>query len=194
MHTAYHRQQVEGFGINGATLASLDHRDPLILARELTNRPPALVILEFGTNEAVDRDFDEAAYAVHLTRQVQRLRRVLPRSGILLMGVPDAGRPVPPPRRGRPLQGCAAVSPLPALSRVRGVQRSVAQANRVGFFDWSAEVTRSPCRLPEMARADPPLMRPDFVHFTPDGYRLTAERLNAHILRGMGLGTRIAGV
>ena len=67
----------------------------------------------------------------------------------------------------------------------------LAQAQRLGFFDWSAEVTRSPCRLPDMARADPPLLRPDYVHFTPDGYRLTAERLNAHLLRGMGLGARI---
>ncbi|UPY36315.1 GDSL-type esterase/lipase family protein [Sediminicoccus sp. KRV36] len=183
---------VEGFGINGATLASLDNRDPLILARELTTKPPALVILEFGTNEAVDPDFDEAAYSLQLTRQIQRLRQSLPRSGIMLMGVPDAGRPVRPPRRGRPPQGCAAVSPLPSLTRVRAAQRSVAQAQRVGFFDWSAEVTRSPCRLPEMARGDAPLLRPDLVHFTPDGYRFTAERLHAHLLRGMGLGARIA--
>jgi lysophospholipase L1-like esterase len=183
---------VEGFGINGATLSSLDNRDPLILARELVGRPPALVILAFGTNEAVDSDFDEAAYAAQLTRQIQRLRQTLPRSGILVMGVPDAGRPVRPPRRGRPPQGCAAVSPLPALTRVRAAQRNVAQAQRVGFFDWSAEVTRSPCRLPELARGDAPLMRPDLVHFTPDGYRLTAERLQAHLLRGMGMATRVA--
>jgi lysophospholipase L1-like esterase len=181
---------VEGFGINGATLASLDNRDPAILARELANQPPAMVILAFGTNEAVDSDFDEAAYAAQLTRQIQRLRQTLPRTGILVMGVPDAGRPVRAARRGRPPQGCAAVSPLPALQRVRSAQRSVAQAQRVGFFDWSAEVTRSPCRLPELARGDAPLMRPDLVHFTPDGYRLTAERLQAHLLRGMGLAAR----
>lgn len=182
---------VEGFGINGATLASLDNRDPLIFARELTAKPPALVILEFGTNEAVDADFDEAAYAVQLTRQIQRLRQTLPRSGILVMGVPDAGRPVRPPRRGRPPQGCAAVTPLPALTRVRAAQRSVAQAQRVGFFDWGAEVTRGHCRLPDLARGDAPLMRPDLVHFTPDGYRLTAGRLHAHLLRGMGLAPRV---
>jgi lysophospholipase L1-like esterase len=183
---------VEGFGINGATLASLDNRDPAILARELANQPPAMVILAFGTNEAVDSDFDEAAYAAQLTRQIQRLRQTLPRTGILVMGVPDAGRPVRATRRGRSPQGCGAVSPLPALQRVRAAQRSVAQAQRVAFFDWSAEVTRSPCRLPELARGDAPLMRPDLVHFTPDGYRLTAERLQAQLLRGMGLATRTA--
>lgn len=189
---------VEAFGINGATLSTLENRDPEILRRELAARPPALLILEFGTNEATDPDFDGEAYAAALTRQIQRLRQILPRSGILLMGVPDAGRPVrlPPVRRGRRLvphrqpTGCAAATPLVALSRVRAVQRAVAQSQRVGFFDWSAEVTHSTCRLQALASGDNPLMRGDFVHFTPDGYRLTAEKLHAHILRGTGLGTR----
>jgi len=189
---------VEAFGINGATLASLENRDPEILRRELVARPPALIILEFGTNEATDPDFDEAAYAVALTRQIQRLRQILPRSGILLMGVPDAARPVrlPPIRRGRRLvaqrqpTGCAAARPLVSISQVRAAQRAVAQSERVAYFDWSAEVTHSPCRLQGLASGESPLMRGDFVHFTPDGYRLTAEKLHAQILRGTGLGPR----
>lgn len=189
---------VEAFGINSATLSTLDNRDPDILRRELTAKPPALLILEFGTNEATDPDFDEATYAAALTRQIQRLRQMLPRSGILLMGVPDAGRPVrlPPIRRGRRMveqrqpTGCAAATPLVALARVRATQRSVAQSQNVGFFDWSAEVTHSTCRLQALASGENPLMRGDFVHFTPEGYRLTAEKLHAHIMRGTGLGSR----
>ncbi|NKC33827.1 GDSL-type esterase/lipase family protein [Falsiroseomonas selenitidurans] len=173
---------VESFGINGATLASLDNRSPEILERELAVAPPALIILEFGTNEATDRDFDATAYALALSRRLAALRRASPRSGILLMGVPDAGRPL----RGR-RRGCA-VTPLPALQRVRDVQRRVATRDGAGFFDWSDAVTRDPCRLPALAQADPPLMRPDLVHFTNEGYRLTAERLHAHLLRGTGLG------
>ena len=30
-------------------------------------------------------------------------------------------------------------------------------------------------------------MQRDLVHFTPDGYRLTADRLHAAILRGAGI-------
>lgn len=173
---------VESFGINGATLATLDNRDPVILARELAVAPPALIILEYGTNEATDRDFDAAAYGLALSRRIAALRAASPRSGILLMGVPDAGRPI---RRGR---GACPVTPLPALRAVRATQRRVAGSERVGFFDWSAEVTQDPCRLPRLAQANPPLMRPDLVHFTADGYRLTADRLHAHLLRGAGLG------
>lgn len=189
---------VEAFGINGATLSSLENRDPEIMRRELVARPPALLVLEFGTNEATDPDFDAEAYAAALTRQIQRFRQILPRSGIMLMGVPDAARPVrlPPIRRGRRVveqrqpTGCAAARPLVAISEVRAVQRAVASSQRVAFFDWSAEVTHSPCRLQALASGEAPLMRGDFVHFTPDGYRLTAEKLHAHILRGTGLGAR----
>lgn len=189
---------VEAFGINGATLSTLENRDPEILRRELVARPPALLILEFGTNEATDADFDGEAYAAQLTRQVQRLRQILPRSGIMLMGVPDAGRPVrlPPIRRGRHMvqqrqpTGCAAATPLVALSRVRAAQRAVVQSQNLGYFDWSAEVTQSTCRLQALASGDAPLMRGDYVHFTPDGYKLTAEKLYAQIMRGTGLGAR----
>ncbi|MBU8540580.1 GDSL-type esterase/lipase family protein [Falsiroseomonas tokyonensis] len=171
---------VESFGINGATLATLDNRTPGILAAELAVAPPALIILEYGTNEATDRDFDPAAYGLALSRRIAALRAASPRSGILLMGAPDAGRPI---RRGR---GACPVSPLPALEAVRATQRQVAARERVGFFDWSAEVTQDPCRLPGLVRAE--LMRPDLVHFTADGYRLTADRLHAHLLRGAGIG------
>ncbi|WP_439595514.1 GDSL-type esterase/lipase family protein [Falsiroseomonas sp.] len=171
---------VESFGINGATLATLDNRAPDILAAELAVAPPALIILEYGTNEATDRDFDPAAYALALSRRIAALRAASPRSGILLMGAPDAGRPI---RRGR---GACPVAPLTALEAVRATQRQVAARERVGFFDWSAEVTQDPCRLPGLVRAG--LMRPDLVHFTADGYRQTADRLHAHLLRGAGLG------
>lgn len=171
---------VEGFGINGATLATLDHRDRQILLTELSATPPALLILEFGTNEAVDADLDEAAYTAALTRWVRTLRLALPRTGLMLMAPADAGRP-----RGRGL-GCAGVAPLPSMRRIQEIQREVAARERVAHFDWSAAVTGNPCRLPELARDTPPLMQRDLVHLAADGYRLTAERLFEQIIRGAG--------
>lgn len=183
---------VEAFGINGATLSTLDNRDPSILARELAVAPPALVILEYGTNEATDRDLDAEAYAAALTRRIRTLRAALPRSGIMLMGVPDAGRPTrpAPARRGQPARapsGCGGVTPLVSLATVKAAQRRAVAETRVGFFDWSAEVTQDVCRLPGLAAGAQPLMQRDLVHFTAEGYRLTAERLHAAILRGAGL-------
>lgn len=178
---------VEAFGINGATIGTLDNRDAALLERELTLYTPALLVLEYGTNEATDRDLDAETYAAQLTRQVARLKRMLPRTGILLMGVPDAARPAA--RRGAACGG--ALTPLPALGAVREAQRRVAREQRIGHFDWGAEVTRGLCQLPALARGGAPLMRPDLVHFTPEGYRLTAERLFARIMHGAGLDPRL---
>jgi lysophospholipase L1-like esterase len=172
---------VEGFGINGATLASLDNRDPRTFARELQVAPPALLVLQFGTNEATDRDFDAELYAEQLRRQIRALRRTMPGSGVLVMGPPDAGRPA------RGLPGCGGVSPLPALAQVRAVQRRVAAAEGAAFFDWGAEVTQGPCRLPRLAHGSDPILRPDLVHFTPLGYRLSADRFYAHLMARVGL-------
>ena len=175
---------VEAFGINGATIGSLDNRDTDLLARELAAAPPALLILEFGTNEATDRDLDQSGYAAALSRQVARLKRMSPRSGIMLMAAPDAARPA---SRGRGSACGGALTPLPTLNAVRAAQRQVAQRERIGLFDWAGEVTQDMCRLPAMASGPAAVMRADLVHFTPDGYRLTAERLHAHILRGAGI-------
>jgi len=171
---------VEAFGIPGATIASLDNRAADALARELAAATPALLVLEFGTNEATSRDLDAATYAAALSRHVARLRAMLPRTGIMLMGAPDAARPM---RRGGSACG-GRLTPLPALAAVRAAQREVARSERIGLFDWGTEVTRGSCNLPAMARGESPLMRTDLVHFTPAGYRLTAELLFAHILRG----------
>jgi lysophospholipase L1-like esterase len=83
--------------------------------------------------------------------------------------------------------GCGGVTPLVSLATVKAAQRRAVAETRAGFFDWSAAVTQDACRLPALAAGPQPLMQRDLVHFTPDGYRLTAERLHAAILRGAGL-------
>ncbi|HEY4253079.1 MAG TPA: GDSL-type esterase/lipase family protein [Roseomonas sp.] len=176
---------VEGFGIIGATLASLDNRDRQILLDELSAMPPALLVLEFGTNEATDRDFDQDAYRAALVRWLRTLRTALPRTGLMLMGPADSGRP----RRGL---GCAGITPLPALRQIQTIQREVARAEGCAHFDWSAEVTHDPCRVPAMARDAPPMMQRDLVHFTADGYRFTADRLFNHIMRSAGVSQQAA--
>jgi lysophospholipase L1-like esterase len=175
---------VEGHGINGATIDMLANMDQAILARDLAARPPALIILAYGTNEAVDLGLTEAAYAATLTTRVRALKRLAPRSAILLVGAPDSARHVGRAHgaRGRPVQGCAAWSPLPGLHAVKAAQRRVAAEERLAFWDW-AEVTNGVCGLDALARSAPPLVAGDHIHFTADGYRLSAERLFARLMR-----------
>jgi lysophospholipase L1-like esterase len=57
---------------------------------------------------------------------------------------------------------------------VREVQRRLADANRIPFWDWWALMPAG-CGASRWAAADPPLMARDHVHFTTAGYRKSGE-------------------
>ena len=148
---------VEAFGINGATLSTLDNRDPSILATR--TRPDAAGAGHPGIrNQRGDGPRPRRRCLCRRPGAPHRaLRTALPRSGIMLMGAPDAAARSParaPPRQpARPATGCAGVTPLPSLATVKAAQRRAVEQTRAGFFDWSAEVTRDACRLPALAAA-----------------------------------------
>ncbi len=177
---------VEGHGVNGATIDMLGHLDPTILRRDLAAIPPALIILAFGTNEAADASTTEEGYAARLTEKLRMVKQMAPGSGILLLGAPDSGR------RGGGPGSCRGVRPLPSLAEVQSAQRRVARAERVGYWDWAQEVTRGVCQLNALANGASPLMQRDHVHFTADGYRLTADRLFAYLMRQVAPASRSA--
>jgi len=74
--------------------------------------------------------------------------------------------------------------PPPALAAVRDVQRRVAQSLNVAFWDWEAR-EGGRCTALDWARRSPPLMRGDYVHYTRDGGRELAQRLQADLDRAM---------
>ena len=168
---------VEGHGVNGATIDMLGHLDPAILRRDLAAIPPALIILAFGTNEAADASTTEDGYAARLADKLRLVKQMSPGSGILLLGAPDSGR------RGGGPGSCRGVRPLPSLAEVQSAQRRVARAERVGYWDWAQEVTRGVCQLNALSGGAAPMMQRDHVHFTADGYRLTADRLFEYLMR-----------
>ncbi len=169
---------VEGHGINGATLDMLGNMDQDILAGDLATRPPALIILAYGTNEAVDPQQTEASYAAMLTERVRALKRLAPRSGIMLLGAPDSARRL---RGGG--GACRGWQPLPGLAAVKAAQRRVARTESLGYWDWSEVTGGSACALDALTHASPRLVQDDHVHLTADGYRLSAERLFQHLIR-----------
>ncbi len=175
---------VEGHGINGATLDMLGNMDQEILRGDLAARPPALIILAYGTNEAVDPALTEDAYAAMLTERVRALKRLAPRSGIMLLGAPDSAR-----RYGRLLTGaCRGWHPLPGLAAVKAAQRRVARAERLAYWDWAEITGGTTCALDALTRASPRLVQDDHLHLTADGYRAGAERLFQHLMRPATLG------
>ncbi|MCK8785051.1 GDSL-type esterase/lipase family protein [Roseomonas sp. NAR14] len=173
---------VEGHGIIGATIDMLSNIDQPILRADLARRPPALIVLAYGTNEATDPSLTEEGYAAQLTARIRVLRAMAPRAVLMLVGAPDGAR-----RAGAGAgslgRGCDGWAPLPTLAAVQAAQRRVAAAERLAYWDWSTVTGGGTCALHALTRGEARLVADDHVHMTADGYRASAEQLFAHLLR-----------
>jgi len=79
----------ETLGINGAQASLILDWSPAILAPELMSRDPALIVLAYGTNEALSSSWTAEQYRASLTEIIRRLRAAVPVASILLIGPPD---------------------------------------------------------------------------------------------------------
>ncbi|MBN8528885.1 MAG: hypothetical protein J0M36_06585 [Caulobacterales bacterium] len=155
---------VSNLGVVGATLRDLAARDETVVAAELAEWTPSLIIIAFGANEGFENDLDPAAYEALLRRQIARLRRLSPVSALMILGAPDA-------LRSGAVQPCSVDgrrAPPPSLAVVRNVQRQVAADMSVAYWDWHGRMGGD-CASDRLAMLDEPLMRGDRVHFTSAG-------------------------
>jgi len=153
----------ETLGINGAQASLMLDWNSSILAPELASRDPALIVLAYGTNEALSPKWTAEEYRAGLTEIIERLRSAVPVASILLVGPPDCEYRA----RGRRL-------PFPHLDQVIEIQREVAQANGCAFWDWRAAMG-GPGAVRQWVQAG--LGQGDYTHQTGAGYRMTSDLL-----------------
>lgn len=153
----------ETLGINGAQAPMLLDWDERILLDHLGRRDPALIVVAYGTNEALNPHWTPESYVDQLGRVLDRLRRGAPLASILVIGPPDFGIRQ---RDGSYSAGRA--------SEVIAVQREIALQHRCAFWDWRARMGGNGS-VEEWVRAG--YGQPDHVHFTGAGYKLTGDML-----------------
>ena len=154
----------ETLGINGAQAEMILNWNPAILAAELAARDPALIVVAYGTNEALSKSWTEDEYRNAFTEVIRRLREDAPVASILVVGPPDCQMRF---RNGRRL-------PFPHLDSVIEIQREVALASGCAFWDWRARMG-GPGSSRQWVLAG--LGQADYVHLTGAGYRLLGDML-----------------
>jgi lysophospholipase L1-like esterase len=171
-------------GIVGSQLRHFGRTDDAVLAEELRAYTPDLIVLAFGTNEGFsDKRIDADAYEAVLRAQIGRLRALSPDTPILLLGAPDAlSRNVALKGPGAVECGDGLFAPA-GLAQVRGVQRKVATALHVAFWDWQARMGGA-CSARRWVAAG--RMRGDFVHFRQPGGAVLARALQDDLARFAG--------
>jgi lysophospholipase L1-like esterase len=126
-------------------------------------RDPALIVLAYGTNEALSRTWTAEQYRATLTEIIQRLRAALPLASILLVGPPDCEHRM----SGR-------LAPFPHLDQVIEIQSAVARENSCAFWNWRAAMG-GPGSVRQWVKAG--LGQGDYTHLTGAGYRMIGGRL-----------------
>jgi lysophospholipase L1-like esterase len=151
---------VDALGINGAQIFTPLHWSEDHFAQQLRQRGPRLVILAYGTNEALDRKLELGDYERALVEMLGRVARAVPAASCLLLGPPDLARPNKEDN---------AWVPWPRLLEIAEIQRRVAQAAGCAFYDQVGAMG-GPGTIVHWASEPEPRALQDRVHLTRSGY------------------------
>jgi lysophospholipase L1-like esterase len=154
---------VDTLGINGARLATPLAWDQASWVSELSRRAPALVVLEYGTNESGDYKIDPAVYIANLTQVMARVHQASAKTDCLVLSPTDRADT----RERTPL--------------VRDALSQAAKAVGCGFWDTYQEMGGKGAILAWRAE-NPPKAAGDGVHLTMRGYRELGDKLAAAVL------------
>jgi lysophospholipase L1-like esterase len=158
----------EQFGINGATAMQHNSWEPTTVEAHLAQRNPALVLMAYGTNEAVMPKLDRLSYAASWKQTIDRIRRTAPQASILMVGPPDCYKPA----RG-------GWRPLVNLELVIDVQRQVARSLGCAFLDWRAHMGGESAMFSWVKAG---LAQRDHLHLTKPGYVLLGTTMAAELM------------
>jgi lysophospholipase L1-like esterase len=153
----------ETLGINGAQAGIMNGWDDKLFDGIIASRAPALVILAYGTNEALNPHFSSDEYRETFRNVIRKVRRATPVASILVVGPPDCYIV----RRRR-------LGPFPWLDQVIEIQRRVALEEGCAFWDWRQRMGGSGSKHEWVVSG---YAQTDYVHFTGAGYDLLGKAL-----------------
>lgn len=155
---------VDSLGIVGATQRVIARWQTDAVRDQLQWRRPSLIVLAYGTNEAFDPNPDFDLYKQELQNTIRQLRAAAPDAAILLIGAPNSAK-----KKGAGENvGCRYRLPA-GLKTVQNIQQDVAISEHLLFWSWESAMGGR-CSMQRFVDANPPLGRPDYVHFTEEGY------------------------
>lgn len=166
---AYH-----SLGVNGAYVAvpSRMFREEH-WAAQLRHYTPALVVINYGTNESVYPSFVDQSFASELKEVIRRVRAAVPEASVLVMSPMDRGK----------REASGEIGTAPALPRVVAIEQRVAQEAGCAFFNTFQAMGGSGT-MGRWYHAEPRLVSADFIHPMPAGARIVGNLLFKALMDG----------
>jgi lysophospholipase L1-like esterase len=180
---------LSNIGFSGATVGVIDKFGSRVVESELERLAPDVVILAFGTNEGFHDDTDLAEYRALYSRVIGKIRAAQPDAKLVMILPPDAERLPSACAAASARAACAEPTQVtdsqssepvcvwqrpPKLGAIREIERDIAQQEKIPVWDWSKLVPPA-CGAHSWAR-ERHLMTADHVHFTAEGYRVSAQQ------------------
>ncbi|NYF78329.1 GDSL-type esterase/lipase family protein [Granulicella arctica] len=152
-------------GLNGASTTVMSRGfNPAIWSAELQHDAPALVIINYGTNESSFGSFVDKQYEGELRTAIQRIRNALPNVSILVMSPMDRGE------RG----GIDEIHTMATIPRIVAIQKRVAADTHCAFFD-TFDAMGGDGTMSRWYTSSPHLVSADLIHPTPQGASIIAQ-------------------
>lgn len=159
-------------GVNGATCLTFTHPDRIAAIAALK---PELLVLSFGTNESHNRKYSANTHYQQMDELIALLRNSLPNAAILLTTPPGSYDSFRQSRRRRTY----VVNPR-TVTAANTICRYAADHNLVV---WDVYHIFGGRRRASKNWFEAGLMRPDHVHYMPQGYVLQGELLHEAIIK-----------
>ncbi len=158
----------ETLGINGAQASMLAAWDANILQAAVAERDPALIVMAYGTNEALSPNWDPVEYEKALRTVIGRFRAAAPAATIVLVGPPDCF-----------LRTRHGLRIFPHMEDVIRVEKTVARETNSAFWDWRGRMGGPGSKKLWVSAG---LSQGDYVHLTPSGYQMLGNTLFADLM------------
>jgi len=154
----------DSLGLNGATTSVLARvLQPGLWKQELDRAAPALVVVNYGSNESSFATFVHKGYAGELRLAIQRIRAAAPGVPILVMSPMDRGERA----------GMNEIETMSTIPEIVAIQREVAAETHCAFFD-TYDAMGGDGTMARWYVASPRLVTADFLHPTPQGAGIVA--------------------
>ena len=161
-------------GLNGASTTVLSRGfNPDIWAAELQHDAPALIVINYGTNESSFGSFVDKQYEGELRLAIQRIRNALPNVSILVMSPMDRGE----------RSGIDQIDTMATIPRIVAIQKQVAADTHCAFFD-TFNAMGGDGTMSRWYTGKPRLVAADLIHPTPQGASIIAQIFVKNLMQG----------
>ncbi|CBG39655.1 GDSL-type esterase/lipase family protein [Helicobacter mustelae] len=164
---------IDHMGINGARSDLWLQWNQEILNKEMQVLQYDLIILSYGSNDAISNVFDKKEFLRHYKSLIRKLRKYNPNAVILLIGPPTVVAK----------QSNKQYIITQNFAPVKSSLLALAKEENLLYFDWDALMQKNGKKAEWIALS---LSKKD-VHLTPKGYRLTANAVYKSLLDILGL-------